>query len=282
MEPALAPMWPHPGPGPQLDQQQPQMYPQPGVQPELQAQLHVQQSQPQPQSQQPQPQPQAQIQTQAQPQLQPQAQVQAQAQPAQQQQQQQPQPTQQPQQASAAPAQQQMTGPPYVFDPNATYPDANVQAWAHYYAHGGTDPTGAVYFLSVPGVKEGPPAPAPAPVVASVQPASRESSIDSIGTLPDPADAMAYTAPLNINKAQPSAAAHLELQPPPQPQPQHPQAGAYGAAPYAPVVGSPVGEGPPVAGQAYYGLPSQFGAMDLSGEAAQPQGPGPQGVGAPA
>ncbi|OBZ66741.1 hypothetical protein A0H81_13201 [Grifola frondosa] len=46
--------------------------------------------------------------------------------------------------------------PPYVYDPNITYADANVQAWAQYYAHGGTDPTGSVYFISVPGVKEGP------------------------------------------------------------------------------------------------------------------------------
>ena len=43
-------------------------------------------------------------------------------------------------------------GPPYVFDPNATYPDPNAQAWAQYYAQGGTDPAGAVYFVSVPGV----------------------------------------------------------------------------------------------------------------------------------
>ena len=25
---------------------------------------------------------------------------------------------------------QQQSGPPYVYDPNATYPDPNVQAWA--------------------------------------------------------------------------------------------------------------------------------------------------------
>ncbi|KAL5531673.1 hypothetical protein ACEPAG_4550 [Sanghuangporus baumii] len=45
-------------------------------------------------------------------------------------------------------------GPPYVFDPNATYPDPNAQAWAQYYAAGGDDPTGAVYFISVPGVTD--------------------------------------------------------------------------------------------------------------------------------
>jgi signal transducing adaptor molecule len=34
------------------------------------------------------------------------------------------------------------------------YADSNVQAWAQYYAQGGRDPTGAVYFISVPGVRE--------------------------------------------------------------------------------------------------------------------------------
>jgi signal transducing adaptor molecule len=59
-----------------------------------------------------------------------------------------------------------MTGPPFVFDPDATYPDQNVQAWAQYYAQGGTDPTGSVYFVSVPGITD---APAP-PAAAAVQP----------------------------------------------------------------------------------------------------------------
>ena len=82
------------------------------------------------------------------------------------------QPTQQPQQGYQLhdkPLQQQQTavtapaesGPPYVFDPNTTYSDANVQAWAQYYAMGGTDLAGAVYFISVPGVTE------PAPVLGS-------------------------------------------------------------------------------------------------------------------
>ncbi|KAM6496502.1 hypothetical protein JOM56_006975 [Amanita muscaria] len=49
---------------------------------------------------------------------------------------------------------QQQTGPPYAFDPYTTYADPNVQAWAQYYAQGGKDPAGAVYFLSVPGVTD--------------------------------------------------------------------------------------------------------------------------------
>ena len=76
-----------------------------------------------------------------------------------------------------------------MYDPNTTYADPNVQAWAQYYAHGGTDPTGSVYFISVPGVKEGPP------------PVSRNQSVDSI-TSPDgtPVGQAAQTAPLNIHK----------------------------------------------------------------------------------
>jgi signal transducing adaptor molecule len=53
---------------------------------------------------------------------------------------------------ASAPAAAQEDGPPYTFDPSRTYADPNVQAWAQYYAQGGTDPAGAVYFVSVPGV----------------------------------------------------------------------------------------------------------------------------------
>ncbi|EGN95065.1 hypothetical protein SERLA73DRAFT_162655 [Serpula lacrymans var. lacrymans S7.3] len=73
--------------------------------------------------------------------LQPQVQAQAQVQT-------------QPQQQAQSPAQQ--SGPPYVYDPNGTYADPNVQAWAAYYAQGGNDKAGAVYFISVPGVTDDP------------------------------------------------------------------------------------------------------------------------------
>lgn len=72
---------------------------------------------------------------------------------------QQPQPQLQPQTQQ----QPQMAGPPYVFDPNATYPDPNAQAWAQYYAQGGTDTAGAVYFISVPGVSDAPSPPEQTP-----------------------------------------------------------------------------------------------------------------------
>ncbi|KAJ8079227.1 hypothetical protein PM082_021727 [Marasmius tenuissimus] len=145
----------------QQPQQQPQQYgPQPypvqqqgpgGVVQQQQAQVDPQQQQP---AQQPVQQQQQPVQQQQQPVQQQQQPVQQQQQPVQQQQQQ--------QQAQAQPQQQQQAeGPPYVYDPNKTYGDPNVQAWAQYYAQGGKDPTGSVYFVSVPGVKEGPPSQGP-------------------------------------------------------------------------------------------------------------------------
>jgi len=66
-------------------------------------------------------------------------------------------------------AQMQAAGPPYAFDPHTTYSDPNVQAWAQYYAQGGKDPAGAVYFFSVPGVTDGAPQPQPQPAQAQSQ-----------------------------------------------------------------------------------------------------------------
>jgi signal transducing adaptor molecule len=64
-------------------------------------------------------------------------------------------------QAQQASPQQQQSGPPYAYEPNGTYADPNVQAWANYYAQGGKDLAGAVYFISVPGVTDSPPVSAP-------------------------------------------------------------------------------------------------------------------------
>ena len=59
----------------------------------------------------------------------------------------------QPQQHQHQPSLQ--SGPPYIFDPKATYSDPNVQAWARYYAQGGHDLAGSVYFVNVPGLTDG-------------------------------------------------------------------------------------------------------------------------------
>ena len=91
-------------------------------------------------------------QTQPEPQLQPEAQPEVSPQPI------------PPQEAHPEPISQQQTQlkavqpisgpPPYPYDPSYTYADQNAQAWASYYAQGGDDPTGSVYFISIPGVKE--------------------------------------------------------------------------------------------------------------------------------
>jgi signal transducing adaptor molecule len=60
-------------------------------------------------------------------------------------------------QAQAQPQQQQQqqpAGPPYIYDPTTTYADPNVQAWAQYYAQGGRDLAGSVYFISIPGLTD--------------------------------------------------------------------------------------------------------------------------------
>ncbi|CAL1715380.1 unnamed protein product [Somion occarium] len=266
--------------------------PQPDVQaqyvPQQQPQIHPQlQSQPTLQSQ-PQPQQQAQpIPTQPATAAAAQPQTQVQAQP-------QPQPIQQQQQSVQQ--QQPQGGPPFVFDPNGTYEDPNVQAWAQYYAHGGTDPTGSVYFISVPGVKEEKPAPSRAgtqEMVVGLQPQQQQ---------PQSAGPTAAT-PLNVQHvdgAQPAAVQTPSspsqqqsfYQPPagaPAQSTASPQPTAYGASPYGassyPTGAPNTGPAAPGGGdqqawqQQYYNMPNQFANMSVGGEGTQ--APGPQ-VGTPA
>ena len=150
---------PQPQPHQPIDQQPAQAQPQP-VQIIEQHDVQTYDVQTSSQAQfQPQPQ---QVSVSAQPQLEPQLQlvqepvVHAQPLP---QQQPQPQPEPQLQPSQSIPAQPISGLAPYPFDASYTYADQNVQAWANYYAQGGTDPTGSVYFISVPGVKEEGPAP---------------------------------------------------------------------------------------------------------------------------
>ncbi|KAI0642359.1 hypothetical protein C8Q79DRAFT_917635 [Trametes meyenii] len=279
----------HPEPQQQAPQPQSHYQPQQTVQPAPQVQPQQQQPfqaqaqaqapfsvqlQPQVQSQ---PHAQPQFQPQAQPQLEPQAQPEHQAEaPAsiQVQPQHQAQPQNQPQEQSSPNPSQPRSGPPYVYEPDATYPDPNVQAWAQYYSHGGTDPTGAVYFISVPGVKEGPPAGQPQPSV------SRAQSADSVGQDAATPGQVGQIAPLSIHKGHPG----VDGQDAGQPLPTASQPSGYGASPYAPVgAASPVaGEGPPVAGQQYFGLANQFAGMNINAGGGQNPQAGPQGVGAPA
>ncbi|KAI0358316.1 hypothetical protein OH77DRAFT_1587989 [Trametes cingulata] len=250
--PLAGPQFGHPHPEAQSPLQHPT---QPPIQPQQPQPLSQPAPQPEPQ---PHPQPHVQPQVQqAEAQVQPQPQVQQQGQP---------QAAPQQQQASPTPSQQQRSGPPYVYDPNGTYPDPNAQAWAQYYAHGGTDPTGAVYFISVPGVKEGPP---PAQPQSSL---SRNPSVSSVSQEPGAAGQAGQVAPLNIHKGQPTDGSQ-----------QQPQPGAYGASPYAPAgPASPGAGGQPPQGQQFYGLTNQFAGLDINGNPEQGAQAGPQGVGAPA
>lgn len=73
-------------------------------------------------------------------------------------------------------------GPPYVYNPNITYADPNVQAWAQYYAQGGKDPAGAVYFVAVPGVTDNTEGPVPAnEQVQAVQGQEQERTPEQYG-----------------------------------------------------------------------------------------------------
>ena len=54
-----------------------------------------------------------------------------------------------------------------------------MQAWAQYYAQGGTDPTGSVYFISVPGITNAHPPPtaaAPQPGAEGQQPQQQQAT----------------------------------------------------------------------------------------------------------
>jgi signal transducing adaptor molecule len=176
-----------------------------------------------------------------------------------------------------------------------TYPDPNVQAWAQYYAQGGTDPTGAVYFISVPGVKEGSPGtdkPAgQSPVVGSTAPlniqraAAQQSGAPAPGpqagvpagasqdSLPaqheQPPQAFYQANPHDSNASQASlSSAH---------------SGPYPSSPYSSSGHGPVSPGEAPAWSALNHLSQQFGGMNVNADTqgAHPNAHG-QGVGAPA
>lgn len=108
-------------------------------------------------------------------------------------------------------------GPPYIFDPNATYPDPNAQAWAQYYAQGGTDLTGAVYFISVPGLTDK----APVPATVSVAPQVQGQADQYAGQQQRPyGQETERKTSYGSMEAQPQPQAQVQVQPQPQYQPQ--------------------------------------------------------------
>ncbi|GJE90361.1 class E vacuolar protein-sorting machinery protein [Phanerochaete sordida] len=203
----------------------------------------------------------------------------------------QPQPQQQPQQQQAS---QPPAGPPFVYDPNMTYPDPNVQAWATYYAQGGTDPTGAVYFISVPGVKEVSPSagspssehPGHSPTFASTAPLNlhRAGAAPAAAAAPSSPGAQ-HQAPQTFYQGDPNASSGSLASAPGQP-------GAFGASPYPPAGYAPPGGAPPAGDKpawtgSYGSLPGQFAGLNVNGDSGAQPGPAPQpagaqGVGAPA
>ncbi|EJD48216.1 hypothetical protein AURDEDRAFT_144151 [Auricularia subglabra TFB-10046 SS5] len=152
-------------------------------------------------------------------------------QPGQQQQQpQQPAATPAPASAQAGPIQPQPDGR-YIFDPQGTYADPNVQAWAQYYAQGGADPAGSVYFVSVPGVTDGA---ATVPPQAQAQPQPQEQQPQQAAPEPDPT---AGAPPAQFAGAPPNG--HAPELPP------ITATGSFDFQPQSAVVGSPVQPGFP-------------------------------------
>lgn len=163
-----------------------------------------------------------------------------------------------------------------MFDPNAIYPDPNVQAWAQYYAQGGVDPTGSVYFISVPGVKEASPPPQTSPDVAAVQAGGFIAPLNHHGAGASGSPGAQHTAPQAFHQAnagEPNTPNASPSSPPAQGVP-------YGASPYAPAAASPGAEKPGWQAQ-YGGLLGQFSGMSVNGDG-QAGHPSAQGVGAPA
>jgi signal transducing adaptor molecule len=95
-----------------------------------------------------------------------------------------------------------------VFDTSETYSDPNVQAWAEYYAKGGRDLAGAVYFLSIPGLTDGP----PQTTVNSGQAALQSQSIQQQQTLTQSGPGQsALSEPSGLQSQQPATATRLHL-----------------------------------------------------------------------
>ncbi|KAI6149212.1 hypothetical protein BKA82DRAFT_4127005 [Pisolithus tinctorius] len=195
---------------------------------------------------------------------------------------------------------QSQDGPPYVYNPNATYADPNVQAWAQYYAQGGKDSAGAVYFVSVPGVTDTAEGPAPATEqVQAVQGQEQWSAPEQYGPTTGVSMTLGSQQPTGPTSGPLSPqSAHHGWQPsqqspygyvPPQTQPQSPQQYApsagisgYGSSPssasgHAPPMNGTGGHQSPLPGGGYGGgydygvgaLQHQFADMGVSRAAHQ-------------
>lgn len=138
------------------------------------------------------------------------------------------------------------------------YSDSNVQAWAQYYAQGGKDPTGAVYFISVPGVKEpAPPQTAPSPAAATTATAT------TIGVNPNPGQSPTRRQSLLYN---PHGAADTgESQGTEDDLPLQNPYDRYGLALGGATNQTPGASGPGYGASPYYGLTRDIAGMDIKG-----------------
>lgn len=146
------------------------------------------------------------------------------------------------------------------------YADSNVQAWAQYYAQGGKDPTGAVYFISVPGVKE-PASPQPAPpqpAATITSPATTTTTVNpnlNSGQSPTRRQSLMYSphGAVGTNEGSLSPEDDLPLQNP------YDRYGlAFGGGTnQTPGAGGPTGPG--YGASPYYGLTRDVAGMDIKG-----------------
>ncbi|KAK0485691.1 hypothetical protein IW261DRAFT_1548760 [Armillaria novae-zelandiae] len=165
---------------------------------------------------------------------------------------------------------------PYDYDPATTYADPNVQAWAQYYAKGGKDLAGAVYFISVPGVTDN------LPPHATPQPQHQMQTNDagSAEALPSPfpsGDHQKQPVVANEGGRSPVAATSTPSWVLPKvSSPARPPGGAGSPAPGGAGIDGGYGRSP------YYALSGHMAGMNISGDQAQTSANGYQGVGATA
>ncbi|KAK0225810.1 hypothetical protein IW262DRAFT_1267260 [Armillaria fumosa] len=174
---------------------------------------------------------------------------------------------------------------PYDYDPTTTYADPNVQAWAQYYAKGGKDLAGAVYFISVPGVTDNlPPHATPVlePQSLQQQPQHQMQANDA-----GSAEALPSPFPSNDHQKQPVIANEGGRSPvtatstpswvlPKVSSPARPPGGAGSPAPGGAGIDGGYGRSP------YYALSGHMAGMNISGDQTQSSANGYQGVGATA
>ena len=140
------------------------------------------------------------------------------------------------------------------------YADSNVQAWAQYYAQGGKDPTGAVYFISVPGVKE-PASPQLTPQPAAVT--TTAATTTAVNPNPNPGQSPTRRQSLVYNPHETTDTGGEEDD-----LPLHNPYDRYGLAlgggtNQTPGAGGP--SGPGYGASPYYGLTRDMAGMDIKG-----------------